>query len=179
MPIEEWLDRPTAGHSYETVVPLDPERALAHALAVPVAPDPLVRTLFKLRGLDPDGSIEGFGSTPPFVVLSHTPTEWVAGVAAGVWRPGARAGPTLDGPARWAGWDEPGSVRAAMTLRAVSRPGAGDWSRLITETAAQPSDEAAARAFRVYWLFVGPFSKLIRKRWLRAMAERARAVGTR
>ncbi len=157
MPLSDWIQPPSVSHSYEAVLPLDPERALAHALSTPVAPDRLVRTLFKLRGFDPDGSLEVFGSRAPFKVLSHTPTEWVAGV----------------------GFEPPGRVRAVMNLKTVSRPGADGWSRLTTETLARAEDPAAARMFKAYWLFVGPFSKLIRKRWLRAMSERARAVGTR
>jgi hypothetical protein len=34
-------------------------------------------------------------------------------------------------------------------------------------------DERARRLFRLYWLVVGPFSKLIRRRWLKAIRERA------
>jgi hypothetical protein len=30
-------------------------------------------------------------------------------------------------------------------------------------------DDRARRAFRRYWLVVGPFSGLIRRRWLRAV----------
>ncbi len=157
MPIADWIDEPSIEHSYETAVPLDPERALAHALSCPVAPDRVVRTLFRLRGFDPNGSLQAFGSSRPFTVLSHGPTEWIAGV----------------------GFEPPGRLRAVMTLKAVSRPGADGWSRVITETAAKAEDPGTARMFRVYWLFVGPFSKLIRKRWLRAIAERARAVGAR
>jgi hypothetical protein len=62
-----------------------------------------------------------------------------------------------------------------VTLIARGDEQAG-WTRLFSETSAKASDEKAARRFRLYWLFVGPFSKLIRRRWLRAMAERARAV---
>jgi hypothetical protein len=32
----------------------------------------------------------------------------------------------------------------------------------------------ARRSFRRYWLVVGPFSALIRRRWLAAIARRAR-----
>jgi hypothetical protein len=39
---------------------------------------------------------------------------------------------------------------------------------LSTETRVQAVDDAALRAFRRYWRVVGPFSGLIRRRWLRA-----------
>ena len=41
-----------------------------------------------------------------------------------------------------------------------------------TETRVAAMDARSRRAFRAYWLAVGPFSALIRRRWL-AAAERA------
>jgi hypothetical protein len=45
-------------------------------------------------------------------------------------------------------------------------------SILGTETRVAAMDAKSRRAFRRYWLAVGPFSALIRRRWL-AAAERA------
>jgi hypothetical protein len=47
-------------------------------------------------------------------------------------------------------------------------------SRLSTETRVLPLDGMSRRLFRAYWLVVGPFSALIRRRWLRAIAAGAR-----
>jgi len=49
--------------------------------------------------------------------------------------------------------------------------GAGG-TRLATETRVHAADSAARRRFQLYWLVVGPFSALIRRRWL-AAARRA------
>ena len=50
--------------------------------------------------------------------------------------------------------------------------------RLSEQTAAiDASDAVAEKVFRAYWLAVSRPSELIRRRWLRAMAARARAVG--
>jgi hypothetical protein len=46
-----------------------------------------------------------------------------------------------------------------------------DGSTLRTETRVEAMDAGARRSFRAYWLAVGPFSSLIRRRWL-AAAER-------
>jgi hypothetical protein len=51
----------------------------------------------------------------------------------------------------------------------------GDGCVLSTETRVAAADAAARHAFRRYWLAIGPFSKLIRRRWLAAVARRARA----
>lgn len=177
MPIEDWLDRPAVSHRFETTLPLPPHRALQVALDTPVGSDAVVRRLFKTRGLDAEGTIGEFGSTAPFVVLEQGPIEWIAGVGAAVWRPGGASGPTLRDPADWHDFDAPGTVRAVMSFRAVPRGADKRTSRLITETLAQPSDRSAARAFGLYWLFVGRFSKMVRKRWLRAIEKRAAALG--
>lgn len=57
-------------------------------------------------------------------------------------------------------------VRVAADLRAI--PAAGGCV-LATETRVQAVDDRSRRAFRLYWLVVGPFSSLIRRRWLRAV----------
>jgi hypothetical protein len=49
-------------------------------------------------------------------------------------------------------------------------PGADGHSRLSTETRVLALDGKSRLAFRIYWLVVGPFSALIRRRWLRAIA---------
>jgi hypothetical protein len=178
VPAADWLESPAVSYSHEVMLPLPPDEALAHALSTPMAPDRLVAALLRLRGFDPEGSIEAFGSTPPFVELRRTPTEWVAGVGAGVWRPGGGHGPFLRDAEEWRGWEPPGTIRAVVTLIARGDEREG-WTRLVSETAAKPSDDKAARAFRLYWLAVGPFSKLIRRRWLRAMAARASTAAAR
>ena len=54
-------------------------------------------------------------------------------------------------------------VRIGLSFDAVAGPTTG--SRLVTET--RVAD--AGLAFRLYWIVVGPFSALIRRRWLRAV----------
>jgi hypothetical protein len=54
----------------------------------------------------------------------------------------------------------------------ISAVADGDRSLLRTETRVQAVDASARRPVRAYWLAVGPFSALIRRRWL-AAAERA------
>jgi len=60
-------------------------------------------------------------------------------------------------------------VRMAAAFRA--EPAAGG-ARVSTETRVAAVDAEARRAFRRYWLVVGPFSALIRGRWLAAVRKR-------
>lgn len=159
--IDAWLPSFNMGERHEIRVALPPEQALRRALAMPAAPDRLVRLLFRLRGLRPDGSIEQFMAANGFTVLEQTPTTYVVGLVAR----GRRV--SLAGPAAWRAAALPRSVKIAADFRAEPAPGG---SRLITETRVAATDRRALLGFWLYWLIVGPFSKLIRRRWLRGLA---------
>jgi hypothetical protein len=86
----------------------------------------------------------------------------VLGAAGRPWSPRSRLTP----------FDQagPGEIRMVFDITATA---AGDgMSILATETRVAAMDAKARRAFRRYWFVVGPFSALIRRRWL-AAAERA------
>jgi hypothetical protein len=132
-------------HSVALSVP--PVRALELALSSPAAPDWIVRSLLRIRGIGmPTRSIEDFATTAPFAELGRNETEFVAGLA-------------------------PGGLRIAFDFRAEPHPGG---SLLTTETRVHARTVRARRTFRLYWLVVGPFSALIRRRWLKAIAARSR-----
>jgi hypothetical protein len=143
------------------------EQAFAAAREAQLDDVPLVRLLFKLRGLRsaPHGPIwdslvaEGFQTIgDDTVVLVGRP-----------WSPSGGRRRTDD----FAGFAEPGWAKMAMDLRA--RPdGAG--SRLETETRIYLTDRGARRRFAAYWLLIRPFSGVVRRSWLKAAKRRAEAV---
>ena len=153
----DWVAR----ERHERRVPATPHNAVAAALGVPVAPDPLVRALFRVRGIPGGGSILGALQAVGFEQLVCEEDAVVLGAAGRPWSPRAR-------PHRFetAG---PGEIRMLVEISAVAE---GGGSRLVTETRVAAVDRSARRAFRRYWLAVGPFSALVRRRWL-AAAERA------
>jgi hypothetical protein len=161
--LDEFLPEYDVRERHERRVPGTPELAVAAALGAPVAPDALVRTLFRLRGLPGGGSVLGAIRALGFVELVREPACVVLGAAGRPWSP--RGGKLV--PFERAG---AGQVRLALELAAV--PDVKNASLLVTETRVAAVDPAARRAFRRYWLAVGPFSGLIRRRWL-AAAERA------
>ena len=57
--LDEFLPEYDARERHERRVRGTPELAVAAALGIPVAPDGLVRTLFRLRGLPGGGSVQG------------------------------------------------------------------------------------------------------------------------
>jgi hypothetical protein len=171
--IDEWLPEFDVHERHDIALRVDPERALELALSAPAAPDQLVRALYSARGMIARGeTIERFFAAHRFVVLTQTPTEWVAGAVGAVWRP--RGGLVrLGDPDAWRAAAVPGTIKAAVDFRAERIPGG---SRLTTETRVKAMDQHARRAFRLYWLAIGPFSALIRRRWLRAIQSAARGL---
>jgi len=148
-------------HSIE--LPVTPARAVELALAAPSVPDGIVRVLYRLRGLSGQGSIEEAFTRMGFDVLAREETEVVVGAAGTPWRPGGGIKPFAE-----AG---PGTVRMAADFRA--EPLANGSSRLTTETRIAAVDANARRRFLRYWRVIGPFSALIRRRWLREIRRRA------
>jgi hypothetical protein len=168
--IDEWLPRFDVHERHKVEVAAPPEQALELALAIPAAPDRIVRALIGARGMVArDESLERFFLAHRFVVLERTPTEWLAGAVGAVWRPRGGLVP-LEDAEDWRAAAVPGTIKAAIDFRA--EPTAAG-SRLSTETRVLAADDRARRAFRLYWLVVGPFSALIRRRWLHAVDSAA------
>jgi hypothetical protein len=105
-----------------------------------------------------------------FTVLERAGGELVLAALGRPWTPrGGRAPRWAEhaNPARFfTGFAEPGWAKMAVTFRA-SR------GELTTETRVLLTDQSSRRAFGRYWLLIRPFSGLIRRQWLAAMARRA------
>ena len=172
--IDDWLPRYDVHERHEIYLPVPPKRALELVISLPAASGPIVRLLYGARGMTArDESLERFFLAHRFVVLSRAPTEFVAGAVGAVWRP--RGGLVhLGGADAWRNAELPGTIKAAVDFRAEPT---ATGSRLSTETRVLASDKRARRAFRLYWLVVGPFSALIRRRWLTAAMAAAKRSG--
>src|SRR5438045_3354508 len=106
-----------------------------------------------------------------FVMLADVPEEeLVLGVAGRFWR--FDGGRCLDLDANsFSAFSRPGYAKAAWNFRFLAEsPGS---TILSTETRIQCFGDAAFWKFRAYWLFVGPFSGLIRKAILRQVKAKA------
>ena len=86
-PLDRWLPEFDVHELHEIHVAATAETAFAAALGIPVAPDALVRTLFRLRGLPTGGSLEGAMRAIGFVELERSPTSLVLGGAGRPWSP--------------------------------------------------------------------------------------------
>lgn len=78
---------------------------------------------------------------------------------------GERHETTVTDAATWRAAQAPRSLKLAADFRTELVPGG---TRLVTETRVAATGMVALVAFRLYWLIVGLFSAMIRRRWLRA-----------
>jgi hypothetical protein len=131
-------------------------RTVDEALSSPVAGDPFIRLLFRLRGLPVNGTIGELFTRMRFAELARNEHEVVVGAAGTPWRPGGGLRPIAKA--------QPGTVRVVANFRS-------EGGRLSTETRIEAVDDEARRAFLRYWRVVGPFSALIRRRWLKQIAR--------
>jgi hypothetical protein len=159
--LDELMPRYDAHERHERHVAASPRDAVAAALASPVAPGGVVRALFRLRGLPRGGTVHGALRAIGFSQLVFEDDCVVLGAAGRPWTP--RGGLVAFEKAG------PGQVRMLLEISASPH---GHGSLLATETRVEALGDAARRAFRGYWLAVGPFSAFIRRRWL-AATERA------
>ena len=156
--IDDLLPAYDAREVHSVRLALPSAEAIELALTTPIAADPFVRLLFRLRGLHARGTIGEALVHLGLAEVERRDGEVVFAGSGTPWRPG--------GVIRPFGEATGGNVQIATNFLA-------DGAQLSTETRIQAVDEAARRAFRRYWRVVGPFSALIRRRWLAQIARRA------
>ena len=137
-----------------------PEVALAAAKAVTPREAPLLRVLFRLRGLS------AAADRPVWEAMGADGfARFDDDTLAAVGRPWTLRG-GLQAVGDFREFAEPGWAKMAMDFHAAD-------GRLVTETRVLLTDAVARRRFRRYWLVVRPFSGLVRRSWLRAARRRA------
>lgn len=180
--IDQWLPKFDVSEYHERAVPASAARTYAAIWDADLAASSLVKGLFALR------SIPAFLSTPAarrpgarvtlrevlrhgFCLLGEEPgREVVLGVTGRFWKLTGNVMPS--DASEFRAPLPPGLARAAWNFVVAER--SDGTSLLTTETRVVCADAAALRSFRRYWLVVGPFSALIRRHMLRAIAVAAR-----
>jgi hypothetical protein len=164
-------------HSVDIAAP--PAITLATAANAGLMASPLVRTIVRAReivlGATPDSARRPRGLLDEMTalgwrVLAGIPDrEIVVGAVTQPWH----ANVVFRGlpPEEFAGFDEPGYVKIAWTLRAD--PVADGTSIFRTETRVVTTDAAARRLFRWYWARFSPGIILIRRELVRRLKRDA------
>jgi hypothetical protein len=160
---------------HRRAVPVTPAAAWSALQRADLGDSPVTRVLLTLRGLRRPGTrrrltlaaLPGAG----FVPLGERVGREVAfGLVGRFWTPsGGRIAVT---PEEFPDFSRPGYAKVVWTF-GVENDRAGA-TRLVTETRIACIDAASRRRFRLYWLVVRPFSGLIRRAMLGAVAREAR-----
>jgi len=140
----------------------------------------LIRRLFRWRGLPAalfsrQQSSRGLGLTLAgllkngFILLGETPQqEFVLGLVGKFWT-GSGCIQHLNAVG-FLNFTAPGYAKAAWNFSLA--PQSNGITKLFTETRVLCLDQPSRRRFRFYWLFIRPFSGLIRMQALRAIKQR-------
>lgn len=162
--IDRFLPRYDVSEHHATRVGASAERIYDVIRHGELATHPVVRALLFLRGMGrrprTTFSLELFLQEGFTLVAEDRPREIVLALEGPFWRAACKVRPPQ--------FDQPvpsGSARAAWNFHV----GEGVVS---TETRVLCADDARAK-FRLYWLFIRPFSGLIRRMMLRAIRREA------
>lgn len=178
MPEWHWCE------TYGVWLPVPPAQALEAMKDIPPSEIRLLRTLIELRNLP--GRLAGqprFGkgmseSVPLFEQirrfgfrsLGETHASEVAfGLIDQSWKVSGGKRASISDADDFAQFSEPGFVKIGADLRA--QPARGG-TFLSTQTRVLATDARTRRVFAAYWLVIRPFSGLIRRSWLDAVARR-------
>ena len=172
MLIDEFLPSYDVSARYEIDVHAAISEVYLAARFLDMSSSKVVRWLYRLRGL-PQGNLTLDGMLKwGFVLLADKPShELVFGLLGRFWA----FSPQIQrvNADAFTKFGRPGFAKAVGNIAFIAQ---GDGSvRVTTETRIHCPDDATRRCFRLYWLFIGPFSGIIRKEWLRLIKQRAEA----
>jgi hypothetical protein len=129
----------------------------------------IIRWLFRLRGLSTEKVTLKSLKRTRFEILGETPgRELLLGLVGRFWTPKGDL-KKID-PESFKAFDTPGYAKAVWNFSL--RPDGRDV-RLTTETRIRCTDADSRKRFGFYWMFVRPFSGLIRMEMLRAIKRNA------
>ena len=137
--------------------------------------------LFRLRGLPAGRSAPSCFTLDDFlrmrfILLGERPDEeLLLGLVGRFWKPSGEL-LRLDAEG-FRDFNEPGYAKAVWNFTLAKQP--DDAVMLATETRVYCLDETSRRRFRLYWLFIGAFSGLIRRELLLTVKRNAEKLHSR
>ena len=179
--LDEWMPRWQVGERHAIQVAAPPDKVFAAIHSVTADEILLFRTLMAIRRCGDEGP-ENILNAPEkqplldvatrttFITLTDSaPSEIVVGTVIAAPRE-ARATGKLE-PDLFRRTLRPGVVLATMNF--LVAPHGHTGSTVATETRVYANDPSALRQFGIYWRLIHPGSDIIRRMWLRAIAQRA------
>ncbi|MFI6390145.1 hypothetical protein ACIBHY_09730 [Nonomuraea sp. NPDC050547] len=177
-PLDAFVPRYLFRENHELRISQPPDLVWRALMGVSAAELPMVRALMRLRGMSSRGGgsetvLAGLSRRGWFELAKDPGRLVIMGSIGQFWRPGSqrRFCPADDFPAH----EEDGYAKSASAFELVP---AGTGTLLRTETRVAPAGNVRFR-MGAYWLLIRPFSGLIRRMILHAVAGRAgRLAGT-
>lgn len=159
---------------HQTLIRAPTERVYQAVRSLDLSRSRLVRSLFRLRGMSDEClTLDGLLKMG-FVLLDEVPNrELVLGLVGRFWLPSGEI--QIVEAKDFRSFERSGYAKAVWNF-SVEPQGAG-VTRLATETRVFCLDEQSRRKFRLYWLFIMPFSGIIRREALRAVKRAAEGNG--
>ncbi len=170
MEIDRFAPKYDVAERHHTDIRAPAERVYAAVRSLELGRSPIIRALFRLRRM-PEKCLTLDGLLKSgFIFLAEVPDrEVVLGLVGRFWKPSGEL-QALDAEG-FRAFDESGYAKAVWNFSL--EPLAAGMTRLTTETRVICLDPTSRRAFRLYWLFVRPFSGLVRREVLRVVKRSA------
>ena len=173
--VDRYLHAPQIAEEHSVVIDAPVDRIWAAVESVGMSDVPAVQFLMRARLLLSrafGGTMEITSDGPEMTLLDRNDAEVVHGLVGRWWAIGHETERTdihtLD---EFLAFAEPGWAKATFSFRTEDLP--DGRVRLHTETRVRTTDEQSYRAMRRYWTVIGPFSGLVRRMLLRAIAKKA------
>lgn len=173
MLLERFLPQWQFAEHHEVEINAPPDRVYTALLALDLAAIPIVRLLFRLRGLPAARATLADLENTGFIPLGHRPQHEIAlGLVGQFW--------TLTGnlqkmdAAAFAAFTDPAYAKTAWNFTLTPLP--AGRTRLATTTRIHCPTPATRRRFTPYWLLIRPFSALIRRLALHHIRRQAQRL---
>ena len=181
MLIDDFLPNYDVRERHQAIVHSSTEKVYAAVRQLDISQAKLSMFLFRLRGIPAGRSAPSCFTLDDFlkmrfILLGEKPNEeLLLGLVGRFWMPkGELRRLDVEG---YRNFNEPGYAKAAWNFSLSER---ADGSVLLeTETRVYCLDNVSRRRFRLYWLFIGVFSGLIRREVLQAVKRNAERLHAR
>jgi hypothetical protein len=167
---DKFLPRYDFSEKHSIIIAQPPEKIFAVVDQLDFSRSPVIKILFKLRGLKTGTSLKSSSLRQKFIDLEQIENhEMIFGLIGQFWKPSGNL--KKIGTSEFLSFNEPEFLKATWNFELITQR--DGKTMLETETRICCLDEKAYKKFARYWFFIRPFSGLIRKEILRAVRRKA------
>ena len=172
MLIDEFLPEHDFIETHDISILADADRVYSVANEVDFSESTIIRWLFRLRGMSTENlTLEALRRSRIELLAQNSNKEMVLGLVGRFWTLGG--GLKKIDARSFTSFDSPGYAKAVWNFSLAS---IGAETLLTTETRIKCLDDESRRSFGRYWMFIRPFSGLIRMEMLKVIKRRAETV---